>query len=318
MWNDVEVLTSSNESVKKFIFKKPNAIAESVLYKYPTYSERTVMCISVMSGCPVGCTFCGTGKFYGRNLTDLEIISQVRDMLEVVEQEEPDLDITDIKRFQIMFMSMGEPLLNFHNIERAIHVLNDMTEGKAALLISTIGPSAGDWLQFGELSKKFPQIGLQFSIHESTDEARNKLIPFRHKFTLEQIANHGEAWHKLTGRKPFFNYCVHEGNCSDADVTRLTLLFDPKVWECTLSVVCEADSNMADAVNHNLDMINEFSGKLVARGFNTRVFNPAGQDDIGGGCGQLWQVQKFAEENPKAMRRSAGCLHAERDGNSVS
>lgn len=318
MWNDVEVLTSSNENVKKFIFKQPNAIAESVLYKYPTYRERTVMCISVMSGCPVGCTFCGTGKFYGRNLTELEIISQVNTMIEAIEADDPDLDITDINRFQIMFMSMGEPLLNFHNLRRAMHILNDMTEGKAALLVSTIGPNAGDWLEFSELSTELPQIGLQFSIHESTDEARNKLIPFRHKMSLEQIANQGEAWHARTGRKPFFNYCVHEANCSDADVTRLTLLFDPKVWECTLSVVCEADATMADAVEHNLDMINEFSGKLVSRGFNTRVFNPAGQDDIGGGCGQLWQVQKFAEENPKAMRRSAGCLHAERDGNSVS
>lgn len=317
MWNDVEILTSSNENVKKFIFKKDGAIAESVLYKYPTYGERTVMCISVMSGCPVGCTFCGTGKFYGRNLTELEIVSQVNAMLEVVEQEEPDLDITDIGRFQIMFMSMGEPLLNTHNLGRAIRVLSDMTDGKAALLISTIGPSMGDWTHLNDLSVRYPQIGLQFSVHESTDEARNKLIPLRHKLTLDQIANHGEAWHKLTGRKPFFNYCVHEGNCSDADVTRLTLLFDPAVWECTLSVVCEADSSMADAVNHNLDMINEFSGKLVARGFNTRVFNPAGQDDIGGGCGQLWQVQKFAEEHPEAMRRSAGSIQAERNGHSV-
>lgn len=312
MWNDVSHLTSSDENVKKFIFKKDSAIAESVLYKYPTYRQRTVMCISVMSGCPVGCTFCGTGKFYGRNLTELEIVTQVREMFDMIEQEEPDLNIDDIERFQIMFMSMGEPLLNIHNLQRAIRILSDMTNGKAALLISTIGPTSG-WDTLNEISKEFPQVGLQFSVHESTDEARNKLIPFKAKMTLEMIANQGIAWHNLTGRRPFFNYCVHEGNCTDADVERLAALFDPAIWECTLSVVCEADEKMSDAVQHNLDRINNFSGRMVAKGYNTRVFNPAGQDDIGGGCGQLWQVQKFAEENPRWMRPSAGSIQAGRN-----
>lgn len=317
MWTDVTHLTSSDENVKKFIFKKDSAIAESVLYKYPTYRERTVMCISVMSGCPVGCTFCGTGKFYGRNLTELEIITQVREMFDMIEQEEPDLKIEEIERFQIMFMSMGEPLLNIHNLQRAIRILSDMTDGKASLLISTIGPTSG-WDTLNAISKEFPQVGLQFSVHESTDEARNKLIPFKAKMTLEMIANQGVAWHNLTGRRPFFNYCVHEGNCTDEDVERLHALFNPAIWECTLSVVCEADEKMSDAVQHNLDRINDFSGRMVAKGYNTRVFNPAGQDDIGGGCGQLWQVQKFAEENPRWMRPSAGSIQAERNGNSVS
>lgn len=308
MWNDVEVLTSSNENVKKFIFKKGNAIAESVLYKYPTYRERTVMCISVMSGCPMGCTFCGTGKFYGRNLTELEIVTQVREMIDEIHKEDPDLDVQDIERFQIMFMSMGEPLLNIHNLDRAIQALSDMTDGKASLLISTAAPKTTGWTELFRLSKEFPQIGLQFSVHESTDEARDKLIPFTHKLNLEEIVSHGVSWHELTGRKPFFNYCVHEGNCTELDALRLQNLFDPKIWECTLSVVCDADQAMSDAINHNLDMINEFSGRLVGYGFNTRIFNPAGQDDIGGGCGQLWQVQKFAEENPLAMRPSPGAL----------
>ena len=281
MWQHKEILTGSNPNVMKFIFRNEDAIAESVLYQYPTFKDRTVMCVSTQTGCPMGCSFCGTGKFFGRNLRADEIVNQVQYMLEMF-----DVPLNDVIRSQIMFMSMGEPLLNMDEMVGALLFLANEYP-RTALLISTSGPKTSGWIDFMDIAERYPQIGLQFSVHESTDEARNKLIPFRHKFTLEQIANHGEAWHNLTGRKPFFNYCVHEGNCSDADVTRLTLLFDPKVWECTLSVVCEADSNMADAVNHNLDMINEFSGKLVARGFNTRVFNPAGQDDIGGGCGQL-------------------------------
>jgi 23S rRNA (adenine2503-C2)-methyltransferase len=99
---------------------------------------------------------------------------------------------------------------------------------------------------------------------------------------------------------------VHENNSTDDDVERLTAMFNPSVWECTLSVICESDQTIADAVNHNLDMINDFSGRMVANGFNTRVFDPAGQDDIGGGCGQLWQVQQFAEENPHILKQSPG------------
>ena len=54
---EVTRLLSKDENVKKFIFKKEDAIAEAVLYKYPTYKDRTVICCSVQSGCAVGCTF---------------------------------------------------------------------------------------------------------------------------------------------------------------------------------------------------------------------------------------------------------------------
>lgn len=57
---------SSDTNVSKFVFEwsNPKGIAESVLYRYGSYRERTVICCSIQSGCPVGCTFCGTGKFF--------------------------------------------------------------------------------------------------------------------------------------------------------------------------------------------------------------------------------------------------------------
>jgi hypothetical protein len=58
MWENVKIIYSTNENVSKYIFTKDDAIAESVLYKYPTYKERTVICCSTQSGCPVGCRFC--------------------------------------------------------------------------------------------------------------------------------------------------------------------------------------------------------------------------------------------------------------------
>ena len=156
------------------------------------------------------------------------------------------------------------------------------------------------------VAKSIDTLGLQFSVHESTDEARDKLMPIKAKLNLKGIAEKGEQFYKITGRRPFFNYCVHKGNNTQEDVDRLLKLFKPEIWECTLSVICESDQTMADAVQASVDLVNEFSGLTVQGGYNTRVFNPAGQDDIGGGCGQLWQVQQFDKEHPELMKQSAG------------
>lgn len=63
MFNEIKIIDSSDTNVKKFVFEKENAVAEAVLYKYPTYEDRTVICCSTQSGCPVGCRFCGAGNY---------------------------------------------------------------------------------------------------------------------------------------------------------------------------------------------------------------------------------------------------------------
>jgi 23S rRNA (adenine2503-C2)-methyltransferase len=77
MWNEIKKIDSSNLDVSKYVFEKPDAVAEAVLYKYPTYKERTVICCSTQSGCPVGCRFCGAGDNFVRSLTGKEIHQQV-------------------------------------------------------------------------------------------------------------------------------------------------------------------------------------------------------------------------------------------------
>lgn len=76
-------------------------------------------------------------------------------------------------------------------------------------------------------------------------------------------------------------------------------LFSPVVFCFTFSVICSADENMKDAGFRELDTIRAFEQKFLAHGYNTRVFNPDGQDDIGGGCGQLWYVQRWMKEHHK-------------------
>lgn len=299
-WTNIEIKHSSDTSVHKFIYTKDDAIAESVLYAYPTFEKRTVMCVSTMTGCPMGCTFCGTGKFFGRNLTADEIIDQIEQM-----KSEYTIDFDKVESLQLMFMSMGEPILN-PNMSTVYAYLSENYQN-AKLLVSTSGPKTDvGWDSLLNDAQFYSGLGLQFSVHESTDEARNKLIPMKAKLTLEEISRKGLEFFLASGRKPFFNYCVHPLNDTDEDVMRLRMLFDPRVWECTLSVICESDSNMADTTEEQMPMIRSFDERMINQGYNTRIFNPGGQDDVGGGCGQLWQVQKFASENPHIMKQSSG------------
>lgn len=300
LWNEIKELKSTDTDVKKYIFTKEDAIAEAVLYKYGDYETRTVMCISTQTGCEMGCTFCGTGKFFGRDLTTEEITSQVHHMATV-----NGIDISKLSSLQIMVMSMGEPVLNSGSLSEAFYELNAQAPN-ARLLISTSAPKTKTgWDDVMQLSSKVETVGLQFSVHESTDSARDKVMPMKAKLNLEEIALMGLEFYRITGRKPFFNYCVTGHNNSEADAARLRALFDPRVWEATLSVVCAANQSMSDAVNNNVTEVSEFSSSLIGLGFNTRVFDPAGQDDIGGGCGQLWAVQDFAKNN-KNFKQSAG------------
>jgi 23S rRNA (adenine2503-C2)-methyltransferase len=301
-WDNVKKIDSSEGTVAKYVFEKSDAVAEAVLYKYPTYSERTVICCSTQSGCPVGCRFCGAGDSFVRSLTTEEIVSQP-DLL-IKDTGIPAEDIDSIGRLQIMFMSMGEPMLNLKALVPALHDLY-VKYPIAALLISSIGPNV-DYGPFIEVSKQIPTIGLQFSVHESFDEPRNALIPFKAKMTLEQIAAKGLEWSKATGRRPFFNYCAHDGNNSEEDAQRLQDLFPPSVWEATVSVVCERDEDVAAANARQRKLAEDFMYELRCKGFSTRTFDPAGQDDIGGGCGQLWFVQKWMKDNPKLAKKSVG------------
>lgn len=303
MWDNVEELISSDTNVKKYVFTKEDAIAEAVLYKYNTYGERTVMCISTQTGCQMGCTFCGTGKFFGRDLTGDEIISQVDYMV-----EDNNLDLNSVKSLQIMVMSMGEPVMNTKNLKTSFEFLHKQ-HPNARLLISTSAPKTQvGWKDIMDLSEKIPTVGLQFSVHSSTDEERNKIMPMKAKLNLEEISYKGLEFYTRTGRKPFFNYCVTQNNNTSQDAMNLRMLFDPRIWEATLSVVCESDESVKSSTERQEELCNNFSGELVELGFNTRVFNPAGQDDIGGGCGQLWMVQEFAKNNPDKFKASVGSI----------
>lgn len=299
MFDEIRVIHSTETTVKKLVLTKSNAVAETVLYRYPTYTDRTVICCSTQSGCPVGCRFCGAGDHFVRSFTGDEIVAQVDAAI-----AESATDPEDMERLQIMFMSMGEPLLNFQGLRDACRALYAKYP-RAALLISTIGPKV-DYSRVIALSNEIPTIGLQFSVHKTADGARDALIPFKAKMTLEQIAAVGARWAEATGRRPFFNYCAADDNSSAEDAVRLADIFSPETWEATVSVISERNEGMPARNEHQRKLAQDFSSKLLAEGFNVRVFDPAGQDDIGGGCGQLWFVQDWMEKHPGLAHPSCG------------
>lgn len=327
MWNDIKRIDDEAENVTKFVYTNSTAVVESVLYKYPTYAERTVICCSTQSGCPVGCRFCGAGDSFVRSLTTEEIVAQAAHCIEVATSAES-IDVSQIEKLQIMFMSMGEPLLNLKALIPALDILYEKYP-QARLLISTAAPTVSDpmWDKLIAATIRIPTVGLQFSVHESTNEARDKLVPFKAKMTLEQIVEYGKDWYHAGGyeqresyledgryvqrvkspqRKPFFNYCAHDGNSSEEDADRIFALFDPSIWNATVSVVCERDEGLPKTNDHQRALASGFAEKLVAKGYDTRTFDPAGQDTIGGGCGQLWFVQQWMFDHPDLAKPSIG------------
>lgn len=303
-WDNIKRIDDEAQNVAKFVFTNDTAVSEAVLYRYPTYAKRTVICISTQSGCPVGCRFCGAGDYFVRSLTADEIFSQAAHCLDQARTAEgvtPD----QIDRLQIMFMSMGEPLLNLKALIPAMRQLHGAYPA-ARLLISTSGPGV-DYQPLFDVAREIDTIGLQFSVHESTDEARDALVPFKRKLTLDGMRQMGNAFHDLTGRKAFFNYCAHDGNSSIEDADRLRALYHPRDFCATVSVICERNDGLPATNDHQRQLAVDFAAKLVALGYDTRVFDPAGQDTIGGGCGQLWFVQDWMKDNPDMARPSIGC-----------
>lgn len=282
----VKRFSSSEECVWKYVFDFDGKVAEAVLYRYNTFEDRTVICCSVSSGCQIGCKFCGTGDNFIGHLNSREIIAQISYII-----KDQNIPWQNCKKFQIMFMSMGEPFLNYAYTTLAIFDLNHLYPN-AQLLISTIAPKNiynTDFLQF---SKQIPAIGLQFSIHASTNEERDSLIPFKAKLTLEEITQYGERWAFATGRKSYLNYCVTKHFC-DKDIENLHKLFSPNIFCITLSVLCANNETQKDAGYRNLNHIYQIQEKFLNLGYNVRTFDPHGQDDIGGGCGQLFFVQRI-------------------------
>jgi adenine C2-methylase RlmN of 23S rRNA A2503 and tRNA A37 len=152
---------------------------QNKLYNYQLgdRTERWMIGVSVMSGCPVKCQFCATGQLPKyRNLFADEITEQVRFIL----QANPAYEFKNAKEHKINYTRMGEPFLCIDSVRKAIEEIEKIYPGTHHY-VSTIGIKGSDfsWIQ--------ENITLQISLHACTDERRNELIPFRNKMSIEEL-----------------------------------------------------------------------------------------------------------------------------------
>jgi len=185
------------------------------------YEERFSCCVSTQVGCPVGCSFCATGAGgFKRNLAAGEIIDQVLTVGEVAIQEK--ILAPDGRVSHVVFMGMGEPLLNYEATLAAVRLINDELKiGMRNITISTIGYVPGIY----RLAAEGLQLTLAVSLHAAGDALRRKLVPGMSRYLLKDILAACQHYYNHTGRRVTFEYCLLKGvNDSQAEAAALAAL----------------------------------------------------------------------------------------------
>ena len=140
------------------------------------------VCVSSQAGCPLGCAFCATGKMgFKRHLTDEEISDQVLFWYQFLRKHNLGERVSNI-----VFMGMGEPLLNYVNVVKAIETLSCadyLNIGQRHISVSTSGIAD----KFFNLAQDLPQVNLALSLHNADDEERTRLMPVNRKYNLETV-----------------------------------------------------------------------------------------------------------------------------------
>ncbi len=178
----------------KFLLKLSDGqIVETV--GIPT-EKRLTVCVSSQVGCPMACDFCATGKGgFQRNLERHEIVDQVLTVQEAFQQ----------RVSNIVFMGMGEPLLNTENLLGAVRSLNtDVGIGQRLMTISTVGIPG----KIRRLAEEQLQATLAVSLHASNQELRTQLIPSARQYPLEALLSECREYVKITGRRVSFEYVL--------------------------------------------------------------------------------------------------------------
>ena len=172
------------------------------------YRDRFTCCVSSQAGCAIGCLFCATGSGgFRRNLSAGEIVDQVFTVHEYALWEKFFRDGGD-RVSNVVFMGMGEPLLNYDDVLKAVHLLNsEACIGMRNITVSTIGYVPGIY----RLAAEKLQLTLAVSLHASNDSLRKRLVPGMAKYRLAEIVQACRDYIKSTGRRVTFEYCLLGG-----------------------------------------------------------------------------------------------------------
>jgi len=238
--------------------------------------ERNVVCISTQIGCAVKCKFCNSGRVkFVRNLTCGEIIEQI-------------LRIEEGRINGVLYMGMGEPLLNYDNVVKSLKILTDedmVGLGRRRITVSTIGIVPNIY----KLAEENLKVKLAISLHSANDEVRRKLVP-NFKYSIDEILKAATFYAKKTSTVVTIEYVLIK-NKND-DITAMKELIkvlkkhseDKKVYKINL-----IPYNQVEKCNYEKpldDKIGSLKNFLISNGFLTFVRKPYGLD-INAACGQL-------------------------------
>ena len=267
---EADVVQTSADGTRKFLWRLADGEAiESVLI--PSGSRRT-LCISSQAGCALRCAFCATGLMgFRRNLSGFEIAGQVREIM---------LRHPDEKPTNIVFMGMGEPLLNWPAVDTTLTILNDPAGiglGARHITVSTVGIIPG----MKAFAGRPEQFRLAISLHAPTADQRLSIMPVQKKYGLDEVLKAAEAFR----RRVTFEYVMIAGvNDSDRDADQLAR--HARRLGAFVNILPLHPGGAPGLTPTPTPRIRAFADRLRNQGIEAAVRRSRGLD-INAACGQL-------------------------------
>lgn len=244
--------------------------------------RRLTLCVSTQVGCPLDCAFCATGAMgFSRNLTSGEIVDQVLHAQKISPRR-----ITNL-----VFMGMGEPMLNYDNVMTAVDLLNDdrsLNIGAKHITVSTAGYPE----RIRQLADEKRGIKLALSLHSVDNEKRAALMPITRKYSVSSLLDALEYYWKTLRRRPTIEYILFDGfNDTQEDIRKLVALSRRIPSKVNIipfhSIASVHPTGFAAGLRPSSPRrIQEFAQRLSDDHVTVMVRRSAGQD-IDAACGQL-------------------------------
>lgn len=272
---------SLSTKTKKYIFETAdgNKIESVVIPE----TKRTTLCVSTQVGCPLDCKFCATGLMgYKKNLTAGEIFDQFK----LASKDYTKRAITNI-----VYMGMGEPLLNFKETVKSLEIFaEELTTGMSLKKITV--STAGIAPKIKALTETGMKVKLAFSLHSCFEEIRSRIMPINEKYSLQENIDALKNHSKETGTRITFEYVMLDGiNDRDEDVKALARLMSSLPSKLNIipfnSLQHMNPSGLAGKLKSSpKERILRFADKLREKHITVMLRNTQG-DDIAAACGQL-------------------------------
>ncbi len=273
---------SKLDGTNKFLFELQDGhVVESVLMKY---KHGNSVCISSQVGCRMGCRFCAsTIGGLERNLWTSEMLGQIYQIQK----------ISGERVSNIVVMGTGEPMDNFDNFVKFVHMLSDengLNISQRNITVSTCGIVPN----MKRLAEEKFQITLALSLHGSNQEKRKTLMPIANKYELAEVLEACDYYFEKTGRRITFEYSlVHGVNDLDEDAKELIEILKPR--NCHLNLIPVNPIKERNFEKPSKKSAEKFKNYLEKSGINVTIRREMGSD-IDGACGQLRRRHIDAEK----------------------